>query len=36
MKTGGKVMLYSRRGKSFNSQFSDIANALTIFPMRQS
>ncbi len=32
VKTGGKVMLYSRRGKSFNSQFSDIANALIYLP----
>lgn len=32
MKTGGKVMLYSRRGKSFNSQFRDIANALSYLP----
>ena len=24
VKTGGKVVLYSRRGKSFNSQFRDI------------
>jgi DNA ligase D-like protein (predicted ligase) len=32
VKTGGKVMLYSRRGKSFNSQFSEIANALIYLP----
>jgi ATP-dependent DNA ligase len=32
VKTAGKVMLYSRRGKSFNSQFSDIANALNYLP----
>ena len=32
VKTGGKVMLYSRRGKSLNSQFSDIADALTYLP----
>jgi ATP-dependent DNA ligase len=32
VKTGGKVMLYSRRGKSFNYQFSDIANALNYLP----
>jgi ATP-dependent DNA ligase len=32
VKTGGKVKLYSRRGKSFNSQFSDIANALIYLP----
>ena len=32
VKTGGKVMLYSRRGKSFNSQFRDIANALSYLP----
>jgi DNA ligase D-like protein (predicted ligase) len=32
VKTGGKVMLYSRRGKSLNSQFSDIANALIYLP----
>jgi len=32
VKTGGKVMLYSRRGKSFNSQFRDIANALNYLP----
>jgi ATP-dependent DNA ligase len=32
VKTGGKVMLYSRRGKSFNSQFRDIANVLNYLP----
>ena len=32
VKTGGKVILYSRRGKSFNAQFSDIANALIYLP----
>jgi ATP-dependent DNA ligase len=32
VKTGGKVMLYSRRGKSFNSQFRDVANALNYLP----
>jgi len=32
VKTGGKVILYSRRGKSFNSQFRDIANALSYLP----
>ena len=32
VKTGGNVMLYSRRGKSLNSQFSDIANALIYLP----
>jgi ATP-dependent DNA ligase len=32
VKTSGKVMLYSRRGKSFNSQFRDIANALNYLP----
>jgi ATP-dependent DNA ligase len=32
VKTGGKVMLYSRRGKSFTSQFRDIANALNYLP----
>jgi ATP-dependent DNA ligase len=32
VKTAGKVMLYSRRGKSFNSQFRDIANALNYLP----
>jgi DNA ligase D-like protein (predicted ligase) len=32
VKTGGKVMLYSRRGKSFNTQFKEIANALNYLP----
>ena len=32
VKTGGKVMLYSRRAKSLNSQFRDIADALNFLP----
>ena len=32
VKTAGKVMLYSRRARSFNSQFRDIANALNYLP----
>lgn len=32
VKTAGKVMLHSRRGKSFNSQFRDITNALNYLP----
>jgi len=32
VKTRGKVMLYSRRGKSFNTQFKEIANALNYLP----
>jgi ATP-dependent DNA ligase len=32
VKTGGTVMLYSKRGKSFNSQFRNIAKALNYLP----
>jgi bifunctional non-homologous end joining protein LigD len=32
VKTGRKVMLYSRRGKSLNTQFKEIANALNYLP----
>jgi ATP-dependent DNA ligase len=32
VKTGGKVMLYSRRAKSFNTQFREIADVLNYLP----